>query len=472
MCDSVLVVGTVGCSWQRTPTATRTRPRYSSGTPPPTFREGAALALHVDRDPAGGEPTRSSSAGRSGSGGPRWGRTSTASRSATRPSSPVSRMRERPHRDGPPAPGAGARIHGLRGPVGDHRPPRAPRAGRGCGYEQRSSPITRALRSPTRARRGSSRPPGSRWAVGARGGGRPQHLERPDDPGVRAALWRAPEDGRHRMPSREALTARESAGASPPPDALMRGLPSHGAGLCPLLARQRGDGGALHARRRHARGVADTASWVSDLQAGAPPTGPPEPPPRARRSSSRSGWSSQRTSDCGRRAASIDAPSGGATNASTAAPARPRNRPGRSRLSETKWNVAGWASRPPERRRSQRPTNSSSDGLNAPAQQFAGTCVRPGFDTTGAYGTAGRNCRVFCDSHVAILISWRIVRAPCLGYGRLTPANAGGRRLRRRGSFVHRAFGSDQMATDFDRAGRAAYQEAAGRPLHEPVDRS
>jgi NADP-dependent 3-hydroxy acid dehydrogenase YdfG len=43
------------------------------------------------------------------------------------------------------------------------------------------------------------------------------------------------------------------------------------------------------------------------------------------------------------------------------------------------------------------------------------------------------------------------------------------RRLRR---VVHRAFGSDQIATDFDRAGRAAYQQAAGRPLHEPVDRS
>ena len=43
------------------------------------------------------------------------------------------------------------------------------------------------------------------------------------------------------------------------------------------------------------------------------------------------------------------------------------------------------------------------------------------------------------------------------------------RRLKR---VVHRAFGSDAIVTDFDRAGRAAYQEAAGRPLHEPVRRS
>jgi NAD(P)-dependent dehydrogenase (short-subunit alcohol dehydrogenase family) len=33
---------------------------------------------------------------------------------------------------------------------------------------------------------------------------------------------------------------------------------------------------------------------------------------------------------------------------------------------------------------------------------------------------------------------------------------------------IHRAFDSDQIAQDFDRAGRAAYQEAAGRPLQEP----
>ncbi len=43
------------------------------------------------------------------------------------------------------------------------------------------------------------------------------------------------------------------------------------------------------------------------------------------------------------------------------------------------------------------------------------------------------------------------------------------RRLRR---VVHRAFRSDQIAQDFDHARRAAYQEAAGRPLHEPVSRS
>jgi len=35
-------------------------------------------------------------------------------------------------------------------------------------------------------------------------------------------------------------------------------------------------------------------------------------------------------------------------------------------------------------------------------------------------------------------------------------------RLRR---LVHRAFGSDAIAQDFDRARRAAYQEATGRPL-------
>ena len=35
------------------------------------------------------------------------------------------------------------------------------------------------------------------------------------------------------------------------------------------------------------------------------------------------------------------------------------------------------------------------------------------------------------------------------------------RRLRR---LVHRAFGSDQIAQDFDEAERAPYQKAAGRP--------
>ncbi len=43
------------------------------------------------------------------------------------------------------------------------------------------------------------------------------------------------------------------------------------------------------------------------------------------------------------------------------------------------------------------------------------------------------------------------------------------RRLKR---IVHRAFGSDQIAQEFDHAERAAYQEAAGRPLHPPVGRS
>jgi short-subunit dehydrogenase len=42
------------------------------------------------------------------------------------------------------------------------------------------------------------------------------------------------------------------------------------------------------------------------------------------------------------------------------------------------------------------------------------------------------------------------------------------RRLRR---FVHRAFASDRIARDFDRAGRAAYQDATGRPLHQPAGR-
>jgi len=37
---------------------------------------------------------------------------------------------------------------------------------------------------------------------------------------------------------------------------------------------------------------------------------------------------------------------------------------------------------------------------------------------------------------------------------------------------VHRAFASDQIAQDFNHAERAAYQEAAGRPLYPPVGRS
>lgn len=37
---------------------------------------------------------------------------------------------------------------------------------------------------------------------------------------------------------------------------------------------------------------------------------------------------------------------------------------------------------------------------------------------------------------------------------------------------VHRAFGSDKIAQDFDDAERAAYQEVAGRPLHKEISRS
>ena len=37
---------------------------------------------------------------------------------------------------------------------------------------------------------------------------------------------------------------------------------------------------------------------------------------------------------------------------------------------------------------------------------------------------------------------------------------------------VHRAFGSDKIAQDFDDAERAAYQEVAGRPLHQDISRS
>ncbi|MGB0092204.1 MAG: hypothetical protein WBP81_06685, partial [Solirubrobacteraceae bacterium] len=43
------------------------------------------------------------------------------------------------------------------------------------------------------------------------------------------------------------------------------------------------------------------------------------------------------------------------------------------------------------------------------------------------------------------------------------------RRLKR---VLHSAFGSDQIAQDFDDAERRAYQEAAGRPLHQPVGRN
>ena len=42
------------------------------------------------------------------------------------------------------------------------------------------------------------------------------------------------------------------------------------------------------------------------------------------------------------------------------------------------------------------------------------------------------------------------------------------RRLKR---LVHRVFDSDKVAQDFDYAGRAEYQEAAGRPLHDPAGR-
>jgi hypothetical protein len=43
------------------------------------------------------------------------------------------------------------------------------------------------------------------------------------------------------------------------------------------------------------------------------------------------------------------------------------------------------------------------------------------------------------------------------------------RRLKR---VVHRAFGSDRIAQQFDHAERAAYQEAAGRPLQPPAGRA
>ncbi|MGE5636619.1 MAG: SDR family oxidoreductase [Nocardioidaceae bacterium] len=42
---------------------------------------------------------------------------------------------------------------------------------------------------------------------------------------------------------------------------------------------------------------------------------------------------------------------------------------------------------------------------------------------------------------------------------------------RRAKRVVHRVFGTDQIAQDFEHAGRAAYQEAAGRPLQEPARR-
>ena len=43
---------------------------------------------------------------------------------------------------------------------------------------------------------------------------------------------------------------------------------------------------------------------------------------------------------------------------------------------------------------------------------------------------------------------------------------------RRVKSVARRAFGSDQIAQDFNHGERAAYQEAVGRPLHEPAVRS
>jgi NAD(P)-dependent dehydrogenase (short-subunit alcohol dehydrogenase family) len=43
------------------------------------------------------------------------------------------------------------------------------------------------------------------------------------------------------------------------------------------------------------------------------------------------------------------------------------------------------------------------------------------------------------------------------------------RRLKR---LLHRAFGTDHIAQDFDRSTRAAYQETAGRPLHQPPART
>jgi NADP-dependent 3-hydroxy acid dehydrogenase YdfG len=43
---------------------------------------------------------------------------------------------------------------------------------------------------------------------------------------------------------------------------------------------------------------------------------------------------------------------------------------------------------------------------------------------------------------------------------------------RRAKNLARRVFGTDQIAKDFDRAERAAYQEAVGRPLGEPVARS
>ena len=70
------------------------------------------------------------------------------------------------------------------------------------------------------------------------------------------------------MPVRRAAHRAQLRRQRPPADALMRVLRAHGAGRWPpLLARQRRDGRAVHARRRLLAASQTTASWVSDLHA-------------------------------------------------------------------------------------------------------------------------------------------------------------------------------------------------------------
>jgi NAD(P)-dependent dehydrogenase (short-subunit alcohol dehydrogenase family) len=98
------------------------------------------------------------------------------------------------------------------------------------------------------------------------------------------------------------------------------------------------------------------------------------------------------------------------------------------------------------------------------------TTVLPNLANTrlGSGMHAARGMKKLDPAEIADAIAGGLRRRPAGLYvpARLRPLSvldiALPRRVRR---LVHRAFGTDQVAQDFDRARRAAYQETAGRPL-------
>ena len=97
------------------------------------------------------------------------------------------------------------------------------------------------------------------------------------------------------------------------------------------------------------------------------------------------------------------------------------------------------------------------------------TTVLPNLANTrlgsGLHAARGRNKLDAAEIADAIVDGLRRRRAEVYVPASLRPLNVLDRAMRAVLRVVHHAFGSDAIAQDFDCAGRAAYQEAAGRPL-------